>query len=70
MDFIDKKGVWARPLPQPYVQGLMRLLKGIICAALHITMIRYFPVTLLESPYFLSLRLLHKCAAIQPDPCT
>ena len=67
VDFIERKGVWAAPLPPPYLQGMLRLLKGVLCVAFHLTMIRFFPVSLLETAFFLRLRLPIKCAAMQTN---
>ena len=67
LDYIDRKGVWdpkaATAMPQPYTAGLLRLGKGVLCAALHLTLSKTFPVELLESQRFLTERLVVKCAA-------
>jgi lysophospholipid acyltransferase len=65
LDYINRRGVWdtaAKPaMPQPYALGMLRLLKGIAYAALHLSLSKTFPVELLESQRFLSERLLVKC---------
>ena len=65
LDYINRRGVWdpvAKPaMPQPYAAGMLRLLKGIAYAALHLSLSKTFPVELLESQRFLAARLLIKC---------
>ncbi len=67
LDYIDRKGVWdpkaTTAMPQPYTAGVLRLGKGVACAALHLTLSKTFPVETLESQRFLTERLLIKCAA-------
>ena len=55
-------------MPQPYTAGLLRLGKGVLCAALHLTLSKTFPVEMLESQRFLTERLLVKCAAAAAHP--
>ena len=50
-------------MPQPYLQGVMRLAKGVSYAAMHLALSKLYPVELLESPRFLTARLFVKCAA-------
>eukprot|EP00884_Botryococcus_braunii_P000668 jgi/Botrbrau1/10601/Bobra.0358s0020.1 len=58
-DYINRQGLWdpkaARPMPNPVIPGLLRLLKAVLCMVLCWAMRQRFSVSILETPaYFQS----------------
>mmetsp|Transcript_19134 Transcript_19134/g.57764 ORF Transcript_19134/g.57764 Transcript_19134/m.57764 type:complete len:484 (-) Transcript_19134:1770-3221(-) len=64
MQWISHEGVWAPEAKgggaSPVLPGLLRLAKGILCAALHLWANGYFPVSYLESAWFPDLNMFQK----------
>jgi hypothetical protein len=46
--------------------GLLRVAKGVLCAALHLAANSYVPVSHLESSWFPDLNMLQKCGQSLP----
>jgi lysophospholipid acyltransferase len=68
LQFVEREGVWAGGngggSPNPLVPGLLRLAKGILCAALHLYFNAYFPVDALESAWFPRMNFLQRLGFI------
>lgn len=64
MQWIGRAGVWApqgaRRGASPLLPGMLRLSKGVLCAALHLAANAYFPVSHLESSWFPDLHMFQK----------
>jgi len=76
LQFVEREGVWSSGNRggslNTVVPGLLRLGKGILCAALHLYFTAYFPVAALESAWFPRMNFLRRCDLVpsKSDPCT
>lgn len=65
LQWVSYSGVWAGGgSPSPLMPGLLRVAKGVLCAALHLAANSYVPVSHLESSWFPDLNMLQKLGII------
>lgn len=53
-DYVQRQGPWEQGVPSGLLPGLAKLVKAVLCMALHLRMTSGFPAAILESHWYYS----------------